>query len=84
MLFRQTLTVIILTFFLPMFSFGQTQKSEQQLKNYLRQLNEAKVDTLFIIKSGCAGCEVKYTDTSKAITDEQIIFILSQEMGSLK
>jgi hypothetical protein len=69
---------------MPLFSFGQAHKPEQQLTNYLLQLKKSKVDTFLIIKSGCTGCEVKYTDTSKAVTDGQTIYVLSQVMGQFQ
>ncbi|MCZ2129066.1 MAG: hypothetical protein LC109_02240 [Bacteroidia bacterium] len=84
MLIRQRLTAILLSFFLPLFSIGQTQKPKQQLEDYLLQLKGLQVDTFLVIKSGCAGCEVKYADTSKAVTDGQTIYILSQQVDKFK
>lgn len=84
MLLRQTLIASILTVFLPVLSFGQIQKPERQLKNYLIQLKNAKVDTFLIIKSGCTGCEVKYSDSSKVVTDGHTVYVLSQNMGQFK
>ena len=81
---RQTFTTSILIVLLPLLSFGQTQKPEQQLNHYLRQLAKSKVDTILIIKSGCTGCEVKYTDTAKAVTNGQTIHVLSQEKGQFR
>jgi len=84
MLFRQTIIASIFFVFLPLFSIGQAQKPEQQLKNYLLQLEMSKVDTILIIKSGCTGCAVKYTDTAKAVTDGKTIYVLSQAMGQFR
>lgn len=84
MLLRQRLTLILLPFLLPLFSVGQTQSAKQRLENYLLQLKGFQVDTFLVIKSGCAGCEVKYKDKSKAVTDGQTIYILSQQVGKFE
>lgn len=76
---RQILIIAILTVFLPAFTSGQNL--EEQLKNYLLHLQKSKVDTFLILKSGCADCEVKYSDTSKAVSDGQTVYILSQQLG---
>ena len=81
---RRTLLVTILTVFLPLFSIGQAQMPEQQLKSYLLQLEKSNVDTILIIKSGCSGCAVKYTDTAKAVTNGQTIYVLWQAMGQFR
>jgi hypothetical protein len=82
--FRQTLIASILIVFLPQFCIGQAQKPEQELKNYLLQLKNSKVDTFLIIKAGCVGCEVKYSDTMKAVADGQTIYVLSQRLGQFE
>lgn len=68
-------------FCLTLSSFGQAKKSEQQLAKYFQQLKSSKVDTIITIKSGCTGCEVKYTDSSKSVIDGQSIYVLTQKFG---
>ncbi len=78
-------SLLILTLFsLTPFSFGQTKKSEQQLEKYYRQLKSSKVDTVLILKSGCTGCDVTYTDTPKSVIDGQTIYVLTQMNGQFK
>ena len=65
-------------------SFGQIQKTEGQLKNYLTHLKTSKVDTILIIESGCSGCEIKYSDTSKSVSSGQTTYVLTQHRGQLR
>lgn len=77
-------TIFILTLSLTLSSYGQTKKSAQQFTEYFHQLKSSKVDTILIIKSGCIGCEVTYTDTSKSVIDGQAIYVLTQNNGQFK
>jgi hypothetical protein len=77
----QMLSLIYLTIALTNTVCGQVRKSEKELKFYLSQLRTSKVDTLLILKSGCIGCEIKYSDTSKAISDGQSIYVITQHNG---
>ena len=77
-------TFLILSFSLTLCSYGQTKKSEQQFKKYYQQLKSLKVDTFLIVKSGCTGCDVKYSDTSKSVVDGQTIYVLTQKSGRFK
>lgn len=76
--------LLILSISLMPYSSGQTKKSEQQFRKYYQQLKSLKVDTFLIIKSGCTGCDVKYSDTSKSVTDGQTIYVLTQKNGLFK
>ena len=76
--------VFILSFSLTLLSYGQTKKSDQQFYKYFQQLNASKVDTILIVKSGCTGCNVKYTDTPESVIDGQTIYVLTQKSGQLK
>lgn len=78
--FRPFLTVFVIVFSFPFISVGQSQ----QVKNYLLQLKATNIDTFLIVKSGYTGSEVKYNDTSKAISNGQTIYILSQHQGHFK
>ena len=77
-------TFLILTLNLTQLCYGQTKKSEQQFTKYYQQLKSSKVDTILIVKSGCTGCDVKYTDTPKSVIDGQTIYILTQKSGQFK
>lgn len=77
-------TIIILSLSLTSFSNAQTKKSEQEFNKYFQQLKASKVDTIVIVKSGCAGCDVVYADTPKALIDGQIIYVLTQKAGQFK
>ncbi len=59
-------------------AFGQAQKSEQQLKSYLLRLKASKVDTILIVKSGCSGCYIKYSDTSIPVNGGQDVYVLTK------
>ena len=77
-------TFLILSFSLTLCSYGQTKKSEEQFQKYYQQLKSLKVDTFLIVKSGCTGCDVKYSDTSKSVIDGQTIYVLTQKSGQFK
>ena len=77
-------TLFILIFNLTLSTYGQTKKSEEQFTKYFQQLKSSKVDTILIIKSGCTGCDVTYTDTYKSIRDGQTIYVLTQNNGKFK
>ncbi len=64
--------------------YGQTQNAEQQFTQYFQQLESSKIDTILILKSGCIGCEVIYTDTAKSTRGGQTIYALTQENGQFK
>ncbi len=78
------LAFLILSSSLTLCSYGQTKKSAQQFQKYYQQVKSLKVDTFLIIKSGCTGCEVKYSDTSKSVVDGQTIYVLTQKSGQFK
>lgn len=79
------ISILVLTLFsLTLPTFGQTKKSEQQLEKYYKQLKSSKVDTVLTLKSGCTGCEVTYTDTTKGIIDGQTIYVLTQKNEQFK
>jgi hypothetical protein len=84
MMVYQVLTWLVLIVSMTNISFGQTQQSEQQLKNYLLQLKATKVDSILILKTGCTGCEVKYSDTSEAVSDGQSICVMTKYNGQYK
>ena len=65
-------------------SFAQIQKSELQLTEYLAHLKSLKVDTVLIVKSGCTGCEISYTDTANTVSNGETIFVLSQQSDRYK
>lgn len=65
-------------------AYGQAQNTEQQFTQYFKQLESSRIDTILILKSGCIGCEVIYTDTAKSISDGQTIYVLTQENGQFK
>ena len=65
-------------------AYGQSQNTEQQFTQYFKQLESSGVDTILILKSGCIGCEVIYTDTAKSISNGQTIYVLTQENGQFK
>jgi hypothetical protein len=77
-------TLFILTLSLTLSSYAQTKKSEQQFTKYFQQLKSSKGDTILIIKSGCTGCDVTFTDTSKSVRDGQTIYVLTQNNGKFK
>ena len=77
-------TFLILILHLTPSSYGQTKKSEQHFIKYYQQLKSLKVDTILFIKSGCTGCDVTYTDTSKSVIDGQTIYVLTQKNGQFK
>lgn len=80
----KTSTLLILSISLTLYSYGQTKISEQQFHKYYQQLKYLKVDTFLIIKSGCTGCDVKYSDTSKSVVDGQSIYVLTKKSGQFK
>ena len=80
----KTSTLLILSLSLTLYCYGQAKKSEQQFNKYYYQLKSSKVDTFLIIKSGCTGCDVIYTDTSKSVADGQTIYVLTQKSGQFK
>lgn len=80
----KTSTLLILLLSLTLYSYGQTKRSEQQFNKYYQQLKSLKVDTFLIVKSGCTGCEVTYSDTSKSVIDGQTIYVLTQKSGQFK
>jgi hypothetical protein len=84
MILRQLSFALITTLILSLVTFGQTSKSEYYLKRYLSQLKTFRVDTFVVIKSGCTGCVVKYSDTSKSVSDGQAIYLLFQRKGQYK
>ena len=63
---------------------AQEKKSEQELAKYKKQLKSSRIDTVLILKSGCTGCQVTYSDTFKAIEDGQTIYVLTQRSGHFK
>jgi hypothetical protein len=77
----KTLTLFILTFISTNISFAQTRKSEEQFKQYLQQLKVVNNDTIIILKSGCTGCNVEYSDTSESIVDGQTLYVVTEQDG---
>ena len=75
------LTFLSSSFSLPLCSYGQTKKSVQQFHKYYQQVKSLKVDTFLVLKAGCTGCEVKYSDTSKNVVDGQTIYVLTKKSG---
>ena len=70
---------LLLIFLICQQTLGQVKKSEKEYKIYFKSLQIGKIDTILILKSGCTGCEVKYSDTLESIIDGQTIYILTQK-----
>jgi hypothetical protein len=77
-------TIIILLVSLTLYSYGQTKISDKHFNKYYQHLKASKVDTILIVKSGCTGCDVSYTDTSKSVRNGQTIYVLTQKNGLFK
>lgn len=80
----KTCIYLILALSLTFSSFCQTRKAEEYYVKYLKQLKSFKNDTILIVKSGCTGCEVTYTDTLRSVEDGQTIYVLTQKWGVFK
>jgi hypothetical protein len=75
------LTIVLFGIFLPQTVLSQEKQTEKALEKFILQLKSAKIDTFLIFKSGCFGCEIIKSDTSKATIDGQNIYVLAQKSG---